>query len=138
MVSRGATYEKVMQRLIEFYQPFVSAHMDTRFQRGEILFPIIMVVMFAIMGAVPVFWSGHWVLAIVSAIVWAFLLYTLQALMLRNAAERRPDGSLYISPSVASVTRLGILMFSLLLTVAYFLIQASWTGFLVWMNECKC
>jgi len=124
-----------MQRIIDFYQPFVSAQMDASFQRGEIFFPIVMVLFFATMGTVPVFWSRHWLLAIACVVVWAFLLYTLQAFMLHGAAERRPDGSLYISPSVGSATQLGILMFSMMLTAAYFVTQAWWTGFLVWMRQ---
>lgn len=117
-----------MRKVIEFYMPFVSKHMDVEFQRREVLSPIIMALVFAIWGTVPVFWSGQWTLGGLLVILWAFLLYTLRQWMLWRASTRNSDRA-HISPSVESASHIGVLMLSYLTTAIYFCVLASWTGF---------
>ncbi len=104
--------------------------MSLRFQYMEILQPIVRALMFGLLGAVPLFWAGHWFVGSACTTMFAFLLYSARSFVMYLHAFRESRGSLYISPSVDSSAQLTTLLLWVLMTSLYFVLVNKWTGFL--------
>jgi len=119
-----------MRALIDFLAPFVSERMPASFQRGEMIAPVVFAVLMACIATFPLFATWHWITGVFGVVVWSFVMYLLQAAIMRSGAERMMDGSLYISPSVVPIRHGMILFASLALTMVVFSILGRITGLL--------
>jgi uncharacterized membrane-anchored protein len=115
-----------MSKILNFYRPFTSPMMPLRFQRNEILVPIIMSVFFGLLGSLPQFMTGHWLVGIVLSVASTVLFYTLYTLVMRSSSYTLPDGTQRISPSLQTPALSMSVMLWLLLTVIFCILNAAW------------
>lgn len=114
-----------MQAILEFYQPYVSYGANRVGKIFEIVMPLCFSALFAVSTTIPFFMSGRYLSGFGWLLLSFFLIHTFRCTMMRYAAERRPNGNLYISPSRFTSIRMVASSFSLVLTMLLLLV-ALW------------
>jgi hypothetical protein len=95
-----------LHQILIFYAPLTSRMLPEKFQRYEVAEWFGQPLGLAIMSAVPLVTAKHLTAGALMAFVMFILLLTVQAYFWLRGSSTQPDGSHYISPSVASVTQL--------------------------------
>jgi hypothetical protein len=116
----------VLEKVISFYDPFVSKNMPRSFWRAEVRFPIIVSLVCGTIGAMPHFLSEHWIVGILFIMGGWFAFYTLQAWMMNALSDVDKDGERFISTSLVTPTIIMVLIASMALTTMIYLFSYGW------------
>jgi hypothetical protein len=106
--------QRSIQKLLEFYTPYVTKAMDIRFQREETIGQCVAPFLFAVIAMSPLY-VHHWIISIGAVLVTTFFFYTIYCTLMRMHVCRENDGSLYIPPSfITSIQIFSVVIFSAL------------------------